>query len=327
MLAALAILLGGLAPSEEQRPRYRIVAAAPALAAAFYLRYGSAPAIALIVAASLVAWPRVVRSRPGPMLAMLAVLAALLVPFALVSRAETGSITGILVLSSDVASHEELGSGLRALVLGDPFYRYGALLPPVMVAGLAGLAIARPPRERRVAWVLAALALGQLVAIGLVGHGVARYVFFAVVLLLALGVDACARVLAPRPTRARVVVRVAGVLATLAWLVLAALQPLIQRTFADHLGDVMADARAIRDDAAGRPCAVAALAVPQLMWYSGCDGVKLARPGTPVDLPAGERWYGASTPMRAVDPSVLGAAQHADPIPLPAPSAWYLRPR
>jgi 4-amino-4-deoxy-L-arabinose transferase-like glycosyltransferase len=315
LLAATALLVGEL--SRDGGPRYRLVATAPLLAAAFYLRYGSAPMLALVSVAALATWPRAAWSRPGPVLATAAALLVLLSPFALVSLQTTGSITGILVLSREVASREPLGAGLRAFVLGNPFASYGALMPPVLCAGLASLI--RPPRaHRRTAWFLGAVAIGQIVSIGLVGHGDTRYIFYALGLLVILGVDRIGRLTTSRWLALPVAA---------AALVLAIVQPIIQARATASLAALIADTTAIRTDAAGQPCAVAALAVPQVMWYSGCAGVKLAAPGTPVDLPPDRRWYTASTPGRPVDPAVVARAQGADPIALPSPSAWYLRPR
>jgi hypothetical protein len=49
---------------------------------------------------------------------------------------------------------------------GQPFRSYGAIAAPVIVAGLLGLARTR----RRATWSLAAIAIGQLVAIGITSH-------------------------------------------------------------------------------------------------------------------------------------------------------------
>ncbi len=261
------------------------------------------------------------------MLATIAVLAAMLAPFAVWSVDATGSMTGILTMANDAASNEPIGHGLRQFLFNNTFRMYGVLVPPVLLAGV--IAVVRPPPQRRSAWFLAACAIGQVIAIGLVGHDSPRYLFFALAVWILLGVDAIGRALAALPASGRRIgLGVAGAALGLAWLGLTIHQPAHQREVARGLTELVADAAAIRTDAAGRPCVVAAYAVPQLMWYSGCDSVKLGpSPLAPLALPRSLRWYTASAPRRPVQPDAVAHAADADAIALPAKSAWWLRPR
>ena len=155
------------------------------------------------------------------------------------------------------------------------------------------------------------LALGQIVAIGLVGHGRDPATSSSRSRCSSCSASICSRACTPHARTSRSSCRASPAASPRSrGSCSSALQPHIQGTLAAGLSDVIADAHAIRDDAAGRPCTVAALAVPQLMWYSGCDGVKLGAPGTPVDpprgSPAGVRGLDRRTEARSTPP-VLGA--------------------
>jgi hypothetical protein len=109
------------------------------------------------------------------------------------------------------------------------------------------------------------------------------------------------------------------------WLgMLIAIVP-VQRRLQRGLVQVVGAGRAIRADAAGRPCAVIARAVPQIMWYSGCVAIKPARGVEELPpLPAGHRIYAASVPRRSIDGAKVAQLAGAEPVLL-APGAWYLR--
>ncbi len=316
LVAALVVIVDEL--DRDEGPRYRLVAAAPLLAAAFYLRYGTIPVIALVAAAALVLWWQAVRARPGPVIATAAVLAVLLVPFAIDSYAVTGSVGGILVMAGDVSGRLYVGEGLPHYWGNNPFRMYGVAITPVMVAGL--VAIVRPPPRRRAAWFIAIVAIGEVVALGMTSHASTRFVFLPMALMSVLGVDMLERVLRGR-WRAGAV---AAVLVACGAMIAAAVP--LDRTITRHLASTVAAARAIRADAAGRPCTVIARATPQVMWYSGCAAVKITSATAAVPLDPQRLWYAASTPRRPIDPEALAAACHADVLAL-APGGWAVRPR
>lgn len=319
LLGAIVVIVDEL--TREDGPRYRLVWVAPLLAAALYLRYGSAPVIAIIGVAAIAIWPAAVRARPGPVIATVAALAALLVPFAIYSVARTGELGGVLAKGSELATRKYIGDGLWHFVRNNPFRQYGALLPPVMVLGLA-LAIRPPAPERRVVWFLALVAVGQIVAIGLVSHASTRMIFLAISLLCVLGVAAIER--SARWPRLRCA---SGIVCVIGCLVMVTIMVPIQRGLTRGLAPLVTAARAIRADAAGRPCTVIARAVPQLMWYSGCGPKKIKNGDEAVELAPGTVWYAANTPRRPVDATAIAAASHATAIALPAPGVWRLEPR
>ena len=313
ILAGVAVLISEL--PREGGPRWRVVLAGPLFAAAFYLRYGSTPVVVIALAAAVVLWwPAVVR-RPGRLLVMFGSLAVLLIPHLLHSRDATGTALGILKLSAGMPRQEYVGDGLVTYLTSNPFMYYGFLTAPVMVAGLAGLI-----RERRkVAWYLAAVALGQVVVLGLESHGQPRYVFVATALLVVLGVEVVAR-------HRLVPARVAFAAVVASWLSLVIVEPIYFRHVDTARAPLIEAANLFRARRDGRPCAVIALIVPQLMWYSGCEvyAAGLVRAPLPADH---DRYAVSFARWPIVLPEVL-AIQHLDatslPVADPRAEVWLL---
>lgn len=311
LLGGIALLVGELERAEG--PRWRIAAAAPLFAAAFYLRYGSAPVIAVALAAAGLMWWRTIAARPLPVLAALALLAALATPHLVRSALATGSPLGILTISAGMPRRAYVGEGLVTYLTSNPLQFYGVLIAPAMLAGGVGLVQTR----RRAPWFLAIVALGQLVALGLNNHGQSRYVFVAMVLLAVIGVDTVARIGRPG-------VALAMVAAT--WLGTIATQVVVCRGAARIRAPIVRAADAMRADAAGRRCAAVAAMVPQVAWYSGCR-VYLSRL-LDAPMPADRVRYALATAHRPIDLDRVVAIHHAHPAPLatgdPDAQAWRL---
>jgi hypothetical protein len=316
-LPATACLLGGMAVliGELERdggPRWRLVWAAPLLAAALYLRYGSAPVLAVVGVAAVVLWWRAIAARPLRALATAAVFAALLVPHFLNSVDATGAALGILRISAGMPRRAYVGEGLVTYLTSNPLEFYGALAGPVMVAGVIGLVRAR----RRAPWYLAIVGFGQLVALGLESHGQPRYVFVAVSLLVVLGCDALRRLERPR---------LAALAVAAAWLGAVAGQIVGCRAAQRSRAPIVRAAQVIDADAAGRPCAVAAPITPQLAWYSRCVIGRSTTMGEP--LPADRVRYVAAFGGGAIElPRVLAYNPlRAVPLPTGDPGAQVWR--
>jgi 4-amino-4-deoxy-L-arabinose transferase-like glycosyltransferase len=319
-LPSMACLLGGIAMliselDREDGPRWRIVAAAPLFAAGFYVRYGSAPVATLSVAVALALWWRAALRRPLPVLVMLATLAALAIPHLVRSLDATGTMFGILGVSAGMPRRAYIGEGLVTYLTSNPFLFYGFIVAPVMVAGLGGAFQART----KAAWYLAIVALGQLVSLGLQSHGQPRYVFVATGLLVVLGVEVVAR-----SRHARTAIGL-GVVAT-SWVGLTIAAPIYHREVDRARAPLIEAARAISARNPGRPCAVIALIVPQLTWYSRCEVFAVGLLDHP--LPADHDRYAASFQRWPVDLAAIVARQHlrATPIPTGDPRAqvWQL---
>ena len=267
LLVATMIIVDETTRSEG--PRRRLVWAAPWLAAAFYLRYGSCIPIAVIGAVGLVGgWRGIVR-RPGPVIATILVLAALLIPHVALAIALTGSPLGIMSESSSVVGRSG-GGGMATFLTSNPFAFYGVVTTPILIAGL--VAIVRV-RDRRTAmlWVIA---VGNIVAVGVTATGQTRYIFLALVLLLLIGIDAIRGAIAARPAALRRKLGWVCVAALVgSWLVVASSLSRTNRAVRAHMAGSLAAITAIRADDRGAPCQVLARHNTQLEWYSGCEAV------------------------------------------------------
>lgn len=259
LLFGVALLAGELA---RDTPRWRLLLAAPAFAAAFYLRYGSTPVVAIAVGAAGVLWPRALLTRPA--LATAALLGALLVPHAVFALQSTGDALGVLRLSAGVPRRAYIGEGLVTYVTTNPLLYYGVLVTLALVAALVSL-----PRQRRAGWFVALVALGQLITIGLQSHAQPRYVFPAVALLTVLGVAALRRLARPRFTP------VALFAVTAAWLGATLASVVAHREAAGYRTAITAAAGAIVTHRAHPACAVLGGTAPMLTWYTGCLVVPL----------------------------------------------------
>ncbi|HUJ63265.1 MAG TPA: glycosyltransferase family 39 protein [Kofleriaceae bacterium] len=319
VLAGIAVLLGEL--SREDGPTFRLLAAAPAFAAGFYLRYGSAPVIAIAGLAAAVLYARAIRVRPAPVIASAAAFAALLLPHAIQSLRVTGKLLGILEVSSAMPRRAYIGEGLVTYVTSDPLRYYGALVGPLAIAGL--VALCRPPARWRPTALLGAIAVGQILAIGLESHAQPRYVFIATTLLVVLGVELAQRTLRPRR-------HLALALVCAAWLGAAIAIVPYNRYIANLRGPLMAAATAIRADDAGRPCTIVSRVVTQLMWYTGCDSLLLRDPDHLDDVTPGHRVYFVSVPHGVAQVAPVARTLHSVATPLatgdPLSQVWTLAP-
>jgi hypothetical protein len=316
LLAAIALAVTEL--SRPAGPRWRLVAAAPLCAAAFYLRYGNVLPIAAIAACSLAFWWRGVVARPAPVVVTALALAALGLPFAQMSRDATGSPIQILLLGNTVANRAASypGAGVVEYVSRDPFELYGAIT--FLLVGCALVQLARGPRGRARLYAATIAAL-QIVAVGAVTHAEGRYVLVATALLVAIAIDALAPRLAPGSRFSRYAAIVAAGAALGCAIATGISQGRVPRGAAVH-------GAAIRDDADGRPCIVVALAVPQLQWYSGCAADKWSPPVPPLPLPGHTLAYAADEPgFGPLDLAALAAATHTTAVPI-ADGTWRLEP-
>lgn len=299
IVAGVAVLAAEL--PREAGPRWRIVLAAPAFAAAFYFRYGSAPVIALAGAGAAVLWWRVLL-RPAAALRALAaaaLFALLLVPHAVHSLRETGALLGVLRFASGVPHRAYYGEGLVTYLTSNPFHYYGALVAPLMLAGLVGLAgLAR--ERRRAPWFLAWVALGQLLLLGLQSHAQPRYVFAAVALLTVLGVEAVQR----HARRARPAgPRLALALVAATWLGCLIACVVRNTRIAERRTTITLAAAAIRADVSGASCVAFSDTVHYILeWYARCEAVDSAGKATAA-LEPGREHYFVSLPYGARDGS------------------------
>ncbi len=309
-LAGIALLVGEL--SRDDGPRWRVVAAAPAFAAAFYLRYGNAPVIAIAGVAAAAFWWRGLARRPLPVIAAVVAFAALLAPHVVASLHETGRALGILEWSAAVPRRAYVAEGLVEYALWVPMFWYGALVTPVVVIGLVA------PVRRRPAIYLAVVGAAEIVALGLDSHARPRYIFVALALLVIVGVERLMRVIESRR-------RIALGVVALGWLANAvAVVPFMIHLDRTRVPRMQASAT-VKADARGEPCTVIARAVTQLMWYAGCDGILLRDVAALPPLPARGKTYIVSVPHELADADAIAAQLHASAAGVD-PHVWLLHP-
>jgi hypothetical protein len=306
LLAAIALLAGEL--SREAGPRWRIVLVAPAFAAAFYFRYGSAPVVAIAGFAATAIWWRAIVRRPGPYAAMVALLVLLLVPHVLHSLDATGTWRGVLDISRTMPRRAYLGEGLLTYLTANPFVYYGALVAPVALVGLVTFW-----RFGKPGVFLGIVATGQLVAIGINTHAQPRYVFLAAALFVVPGVATLARLARPR---------IALALVAVAWLGVAVAAVPYNLHLAKLRAPIVHAAEIVEGEAAGRPCLAVARIVPQLMWYARCDGMMTTYVGV-VPWPQ-KQTYLVSLPGHAADPSTIQRVSRPVPTRDPRVLVWAL---
>ncbi len=275
LLAGTAIIAGELL--REPAPRWRLVLAAPCLAAAFYLRYGSVLAIAVIGGVALLVGWRAVLRRPLIALATIALFALLLVPHFLMAIAELGTPLGIVRLGSTGLGTAPPGQSLWIYATSNPFVYYGIATAPVMIAGLAAIHRAR---DRRVL-LLWLLAVADIVAVGLTPIAQPRYIFFGIVLLVILGTDELLRwVRARGPAARRVLGGCAAGVVAVSWIAVAIGMLRLEDTRLRSMRGTLDAIAAIRADARGAPCDVIGRRSTQLQWYTGCVTVYRMDPAT-----------------------------------------------
>lgn len=266
-LVAIALLVDEI--DRDTGPRWRIVWVAPLFAAAFYVRYGTCIPTAMIgVAVAAIGW-RTIAARPAPAIATVALLAVLLVPHLAMAIRLTGSPLGILHESSNLLFGEGFAAALVTYTTSNPFTYFG-FTSPVLVVGILSIVRIRD-RRRALLWAIAIL---DIVALGLTPTPAVRYIVIGVALLALLGIDAIEHALAACTPRLRAWFgAVAAVALVAAWVecqIVAYKLASSARTRADRL--VLA-ADAVRRDAAGAPCEVIGRHTAQLQWYSGCENV------------------------------------------------------
>ncbi|MEZ4400089.1 MAG: glycosyltransferase family 39 protein [Kofleriaceae bacterium] len=260
-IPAAACLLAVVAALTTPRPRP--VVAGVAAAAACYVRYASAPVVAVILAVVLLTHPAARRAT----LAAGAVALALLVPFFAWSHAATGSMFGVLEESQRMARRDYPGQGAWFYLRAWPVTLAGPVAGAVAAVG-AAVAVAAWWRRRtddagRLGRLLGAVAIGQLGLLGWRVHGEARFVTLAVTALVAVGAGWLAGGPAWR-RRAAVALVVAGAVPSAAWTTIRV------RRLGDERAAIVAAARAIAVDRGDARCVVYATEAPIAAWYSGC---------------------------------------------------------
>jgi 4-amino-4-deoxy-L-arabinose transferase-like glycosyltransferase len=309
--------------SREEGPSWWLVAAAPAWAAGFYIRYGHAPVLAIAGLLACVLWWRRLLARPLPVLVTVVTFGALLVPHALHSLDKTGTVLGVLRHSSAAPAEAYVGEGLVDYVTSNPFWFYGFVVAPVIVVGL--VSIASRDQRWRMRVFLGGIAIGQVVMIGLQTRAQPRYVYIAVMLLAVLGVAAIGKLAArmPRLPRALPYVVVAA-----AWLYVAVRVIPTHEHRAHARAHLVAASETIMRDTGHRPCLVLTRQVPQIGMFTRCEPALSREPYPP--WPRDRRIYVIATADNVLDVVVLlramGGVATLLPVSDPRARVWHVDP-
>jgi 4-amino-4-deoxy-L-arabinose transferase-like glycosyltransferase len=241
--------------TRPEGPTRALAWAAVTGAGAFYIRYGSCIPLAIIAGVAVLGCARAIVARPRVVVLTLGLFVLLLAPHLVWSQVSTGSLVGTLRLSASVP--KGFGTGI-ATYAAHPFGYLGpfalALLPLAILAGA----------HHRLCALLIALAILDVLSLGIQTSAQGRYVFLATSLILVVGPVALVR-LRPRIANLALAAVVIG------WgvQVWAALE--YPRVRIEGMRTTILAAAAIRGDAGAAPCYVLGRHDTQLEWYTGCE--------------------------------------------------------
>lgn len=269
-------------------PDWRLLLAPALAAAAFYMRFGTLPAVFAIGAGTLLLWGPALLRHWRLSLAALLVGVALALPHVLEAIRETGSPIGVLQLSVDkVNTSDPIAAArvyLRALngIVAGPF-AIGFLVAGGALGTFVGAQWIRRRASRALtratAWLLVPAGLTSAVLV-LVSHAEARYLLFPVLLASLAGSLGVARVLTgvitrrnPTDQRRPAGVALGALLVVVAGLTVRNLAT-PPRMAADQASWAAEAGAWIRGNSA-RPCLVVSTIYPILGWYAACSADEL----------------------------------------------------
>lgn len=248
LLATAVIVFREL--TRDDGPTRTLLGSAATGAGAFYVRYGSCIPLAIIAVLAVVGGARGIARRPALVGMTLALFVALLAPHLVHSQLTTGSPLGTLRVSATVP--KGFGQGIATYVAHP--VRYLGVFAVVLVPFVL---VCRP--RTRVRTLLLALAVLDLLSLGIQTTAQARYVFLATTLLLIVGPPCLPRRLA----------RLAVVAVVIGWAVQIGFALCYDHVRRAGTRTTMLAQAAIRRDAT-TPCYVLGRHDTQLEWYTGC---------------------------------------------------------
>jgi hypothetical protein len=175
--------------AQRDKPGYGLLWLLPFAWAAFYIRYQSVLSFGLIaIAIGVLFWEKVQRGwQPIALTAGVGLIG--LIPHFVFATSETGSPLGIILFTADVAGREYWGQGLvdYFLLMGWPL---AAFIGPAAVVFFVWWLIRdwSAATERTRCLFLMIPAAGQVLLLGVVSHGEARFIFFPLALTLIGGI-------------------------------------------------------------------------------------------------------------------------------------------
>jgi hypothetical protein len=258
---------------EREKPGYGLLWLLPFAWAAFYIRYQSVLSFTLIAITIGVLYREEVKLgwRPTALTAGLGLLG--LIPHFVFATSETGSPFGIILFTADVAGREYWGEGLvdYFLLMGWPLAAFVG--PAAVVFFVWWLISGSDSTSERVRCLFLMIpAAGQVLLLGAVSHGEARFIFFPLALTLIGGVIGVSVVM--RAWRQRTASAVTLGLAVLLIGSLAMSASYVRRAVENRkvaTVPIEMAAQQLRAIAADGTCGVMTSYQPQITFYSKCD--------------------------------------------------------
>jgi hypothetical protein len=280
---------------DRARPTYRLLWLLPLAWIAFYLRYQSILSFALIAFVVLVLWWRKIRERPGPVLAVALVGLLGLIPHAVEAMQLTGKPWGILTFTGEIAERAYIGEGIFDYLSLLIWPLAGFIGPIAVVAALGGVvAYWRDSLMRERFLFLLIPAVLQVLALGLLSHGEARFVFFPLALVVIAGVMAADRWISEgRTAVAPVAWGLAILLIGSMGLSAGTVRRAVENRALVNLPMELA-AIEVRSQAGSETCGVLTTFTPQVTYYSECSSLPYLAgedPGTAVALLEGPKRF------------------------------------
>lgn len=253
-------------------PTYRILWVLPFAWLAFYIRYQSLLTLGLIGLTLLVLWWDRVKARPMPLVVAASVGVLGLVPHGIFSTAETGSPTGIVSLTGEVAGRAFVGEGLIDYA-GLMVWPLAGFVGPVALVLFIWWSIVswKQPDSRRRSLFLLIPAAAQVLVLGIVSHGEARFVFFPLALTVIGGVAGAfelARSQSPTTKRALVLGLSLLLMGSIALSVASVRRSVEGRILSNEPVEIAAETVEAIDS--GDSCGVMTSYLPQITFYSSC---------------------------------------------------------
>ena len=266
----------------DGRNRMRIAVAAPLGAVGFYLRYGVASTLVVVAVVGAIVWRDRLRTSLQPLIVTTAATAVLVLPHVIYAQAKTGSIVGIMTLSTEAAGRSYVGEGLLTYARWLPDQLAGPLLGGVLMLGIASscytgalvVSNRRVDQRSRSTALLGGVGITNMVLSGVFVHAEQRYVFVSIILLALVGsqaaVDAVSRLVVPLRRTALA----ASILVLLAVLGVNTVRAHTTFDRLERTRDVIVAAGdVVNATTGGEDCTVMTSYVPQIAWYSRCAAV------------------------------------------------------
>lgn len=258
---------------ERERPGYGLLWLLPLAWAAFYIRYQSVLSFGLIaIMIAVLFWDKVKTGwRPIALTAIVGLVG--LIPHFVFATSVRDWPLGIIFFTADVAGREFLGEGLvdYFLLMGWPL---AAFVGPVAVVFFVWWLLAGwdSVRDRTECLFLMIPVVGQVLALGILSHGEARFIFFPLALTLIGGVAGFLFVRQRwRPTTSKAVSLGLAVLlvGSLAMSAAHVRETVAGRDAATDLIEAAADE--MRGMSGAGSCGVMTSYFPQITYFSSCN--------------------------------------------------------